>query len=86
MISAANKIPQMLTPNVIKGDVQHDEDDEKVQIKSAQDDLSECKPKQNEVGLEEILQKVNLSGTTDWDPAEQWDAHNLTHRHACIFS
>ena len=77
MISAANKIPPILTPEVIEGDVQDDEDDEKVQCKSAQVDLSASKSKQIEVDPEEILQKVDLSGTTDWDPAEQWDACNL---------
>ena len=30
--------------------------------------------------------KVNLSGTADWDPAEQWDTHNLICKYACIFS
>ena len=35
---------------------------------------------------EEILQKVDLSGTIDWDPAEQQDACNLMHGYACIFS
>ena len=36
MISSANKIPPMLAPKVVKGDVQDDKDDEKVQSKSAQ--------------------------------------------------
>ena len=43
MISAANKIPPMLTLRVIERDVQDDEDDEKVQSKPAQVDLSESK-------------------------------------------
>ena len=49
-------------------------------------DLSEYKSKQIKVDLEEILQKVDLLGTTDWDSAEQWDAHNLIHDYAFIFS
>ena len=71
MISAANNIPPKLAPKVVEGDVQEDEDDEKVQSKSAQMDLDEAKPKQIEVDPEEILQKVDLSGTRDWDPAEK---------------
>ena len=86
MISAANKVPPTLTPEVIEEDVQDDKDDEKVQCKSAQVDLSKSKSKQVEVDLEEILQKVYLSGTTDWDLAEQQDAHNLIHEYVCIFS
>ena len=58
MISAANKIPPMLTTKVIKGDVQDDKDDEKVQSKSAQVDMSESIPKQIEVDPEEIFQKL----------------------------
>ena len=58
MISVANTIPPMFTPEVIKGDVQDDEDDERVKSKSALVHLSESKPKQIEVDLEEILQKV----------------------------
>ena len=49
-------------------------------------DLSESKPNQIEVDLEEILQKIDLSGTTDWDQAEQWDTHNWICEYACIFS
>ena len=86
MISAANKIPPMLAPKVVKGYVQDDEDDEKIQSKSAQVDMDEAKPKQIEVDPEEILKKVDTSGTADWDPAEQWDACNLVCEYACIFS
>ena len=32
MISAASKIPPMLAPKVVEGDVQDDEDDEKIQV------------------------------------------------------
>ena len=49
-------------------------------------ELSKSKLKQAQVDPEEILQKADLSGTTDWDPAEQWDAHNLICEYACIFS
>ena len=67
MISVTNKIPPMLAPEVVRGDVQDGEDDEKAQSKSTQVDLDEAKPRQIEVDLEEILQKIDLSGTTDWD-------------------
>ena len=59
MISAANKIPLMLAPKVFKGDVQDNEDNEKVQSKSAQLDLDVAKSKSFEVDPEEIFQKVN---------------------------
>ena len=29
---------------------------------------------------------MDLSGTAYWDPAEQWDACNVMHEYACIFS
>ena len=48
-------------------------------------DFDEAKPKQIEVDPEEIVQKVNLSGTADWDPPEQQDAHSLIHEYVCIF-
>ena len=54
MISAANKFPPMQAPEVIKGDVQDDEDD-KIQCKSAQVELLESKSKQAKVDPEEIL-------------------------------
>ena len=41
---------------------------------------------QIQVDLEEILHKVDLSGTTDWYPDEPWDAHNLKCKYACIIS
>ena len=37
-------------------------------------------------GLEDILQKLNLSGMKDWEPSLQKAAHNLIHEFACIFS
>ena len=39
-ISAANKVPPTLAPEVIEQDIPDNEDDEKVQCKSAQVDLS----------------------------------------------
>ena len=47
----------MLAPKEIKEDIQDDEDDEKIQHKSAQVDLSESKSKQVKVDPEDILQK-----------------------------
>ena len=82
-ISAANKVPPTLAPKVIEKDIP---DDEKIQCKSAQVDLSNSKSKQVEVDPEEILQKVDLSGITDRDLAVQWEAHNLICEYACIFS
>ena len=84
-ITATNKVPPTLAPKVIEENIPDDEGDEKIQCKSAQVGLSNSKPKQVKVDTEEILQKVNLSGITDWDPAEQWEAHNLIHEYACIF-
>ena len=49
-------------------------------------DLSESKSRQTEVDPEEIIQKVDLPGTTDWDSAEQQDVHNLICEYAYIFS
>ena len=49
-------------------------------------DLSNSKSRQVQIDPEEILQKVDLAGTTDWDPAEQWEAHNLICEYTCIFS
>ena len=64
MISAVNKIPPILTPKVVEGNVQDNEDDKKVQGKSAQVDWDEAKPKQIEVDQEDTLQKVDLSWIT----------------------
>ena len=86
LISATNKVLPMLTLEMIKEDVQDNEDDEKVQCKSAQVDLSESKSKQAKVDPEEMLQKVDLFGIPDWDSAVQQDAHNLINEYACIVS
>ena len=59
MISATNKIPPMLAPTMVQGDVQDDENDEKIQGNSAQVDLDEVQPKQIEVDPKEILKKVD---------------------------
>ena len=76
MISAANKIPPMLAPKVVKGDIQDHGDEKKIQSKSAQVDLDETKPKQIEVDPEEILQKADLSGTKDQlNNGTIWEKH-----------
>ena len=85
-ISAVNKVPPTLTTKVIEENIPDDEYDEKIQCKSAQVDLSNSKSKQVKEDPEEILQKVDLLGITDWDPAEQCDACNLLSEYACIFS
>ena len=76
-ISAAGKVPPTLAPKVIEENIPDDEHDEKIQCKLTQVDLSNSKSKQVKVDPEEILQKVDLSGITDWGLAEQWEAHNL---------
>ena len=75
-ISAANKVSSTLTPKVIEENIPDDEDDEKIQCKSAQVDMSNSKSKQVKVDPKEILQKVNLLRITDWDLDEQWEACN----------
>ena len=85
-ILAANKVPPTLTPKVIEADIPDDEDDEKLQCTSVQVELLNSKSKQVKVNPEEILQKGNLSGITDWDLAEQWEDHNIICEYACIFS
>ena len=86
MVSAANKFPSILTPDVLGKNVQDDEYDEHVQCQSAQTELSESEMRQAEINPEEILQKVDFSGTTDWNSTEQQEAYNLIHEYACIFS
>ena len=84
-ISAANKVPPTLAPKVIEEDIPDDEDDGKIQCKSAQMDLLNSKSKQVEVNPEEVLWKVDLSGITDWDLDEQWETYNLICEDAYIF-
>ena len=71
---------------MLEKNVQDDEDDESVQCQSAQAELSESEIRQAEIAPEEILQKVDLSGTTDWDLTEQQKTYNLICGDACIFS
>ena len=85
MASAANKVPSILIPDVLEKNVQDDGDDESVQCQLAQAELSESEIRQAEIDPEEILQKADLSGTTDWDLIEQ-QAYNLICEYACIFS
>ena len=86
MISAANKDPSVLTPDVMERNIQDDEDDESVQCQSAQAELSTSELKQTEINPEEIIQKIDLSGTTNWNSTDQQEAYNLICEYACIFS
>ena len=54
-------------------------------IRSAQAELSESEIRKIEIDVEEILQNVDLSGTTDWNSTEQQEAYNLICEYACIF-
>ena len=67
IVLAANKVPSILMPGVLEKNVQDDKDDESIQCQSAQAELSESELRQTEMDPEEILQKVDLSGTTDWN-------------------
>ena len=86
MVSAANTVPSILMPDVLEKNVQDDEDDESVQCQSDQAEFSESEIRQAEIDPEEILQKVDLSGTTDWNSTEQQEAYNLICEYVCIFS
>ena len=86
MISAANRVPPILAPKVIEEGIQDNEDDRKIQCKSAQVDMLISRSNQVKVDLEELLWKFDLSGTTDWDLDKQWEAHNLICEYAYIFS
>ena len=55
MVSAANKVPPMMTPDVLEKNVQDDEDDESVHCQSALAELSESEIRQAEIDPEEIL-------------------------------
>ena len=79
MVSAANKVPSMLTPDVLEKNLQDDEDDESVQCQSSQAELSESEIRQVEIDPEEILQKVELLGTADQNSTEQQETYNLIH-------
>ena len=80
MVTAANIVPSTQIP-----DNQDLSENEKVQCKSAQADLSE-EIKQEETDPEDILQKVDLLGIADWDPKTQQEAQDLICECACIFS
>ena len=82
MVTAANIVPAIQIPD------KHDlKEMEEVQCKSAEADLAEREIKQDtETDLEDILQKIDLSGIADWDPTIQKEAHNLICEYVCIFS
>ena len=67
----------MLTPDVNEKNVQDDKDDESVQCQSSQAELSESEIRQTEIDPEEILQKVDLLRTTDWNSTKQQEAYKL---------
>ena len=71
---------------MLEKNVQNDKDEESVQYQSAQTELPKPDIRQTEIDPEEILQKVDLLGTTDWNSTEQQDAYNLIREYACIFS
>ena len=80
MVTVANIVPSVQIP-----DKQDLKENEEVQCKSAQADLSEGETTQEETDPEDILQKVDLLGIADWDPTVQQKAHNLICEYACIF-
>ena len=80
MVTAAHIFPSPQKP-----DLQDGKENEKVQCKSAQADLSKGEIKQEETDPEDILQKVDLSGIADWDSTVQQETHNLICDYACIF-
>ena len=70
MVLAANEASSILTPDEFKKNVQNDEDDESVHCQSAQAELSESEIRQTEIDPEEILQRIDLLRTTDWNSTE----------------
>ena len=80
MVTAANIVPSVQIP-----DIQDGKENEKVQCKSAQADLLEGEIRQEDTDPEDILQKIDLSGITDWDSTVQQEADNLIHEYAYIF-
>ena len=60
-------------------------ENEKIQCMSVQADLSGG-PSQRVTELEDILQKIDLSGIEKWDSKMQQEAWDLICEHACIFS
>ena len=81
MVTAANIVPSIQTP-----DRQELKEHEDIQCKSAHADLSEGKIHQEEIGPENIFQKIDLLVIADWDPMMQQEAQDLIHEYACIFS
>ena len=86
IVSAANKVPLILIFDVLEENVQDNENDESVQCQSAQAESPESELRQTEIDPEEILQKVDLLGTTGWNSTEWQDTYNLICEYACIFS
>ena len=60
-------------------------ENEKVQCKSAQANLSE-ESQQEATDPEDILQKVDLSRIAEWDPMIEQEAWDLICEYVCIFS
>ena len=81
MVTAAIIVPSIQIPN--KEELK---ENESVQCKSAQADLSEGKIQQEEKDPEDIFQKIDLSGIADWDPTLQLEVQDLICEYACIFS
>ena len=80
MVTAANIVPSIQIP-----DKQELKENEKVQHRSAQADLSEGMMQQQERDPEDIFQKIDLLAIADWDPMIQQEAWDLIHEHACNF-
>ena len=81
MVTAANIVLSAQTPDIPDG-----KETERVQCKSPQADLPKWEIRQEETDLEDMLQKIDLSGIMDWDSTAQWEAHSLICEYACIFS
>ena len=77
---AANIIPSIQIPST-----QDLGENEKVECKSAQANLSE-ENQQEDTAPEDILQKVDLSGMADWDPKIQQESQDLICEYTCIIS
>ena len=80
IVTAANIVPSVEIP-----DKQDLKENEEVQCKSAQADLSEGEIKQAETDPEDILQKVDLFRIVVWDPTIQQEACSIICEYACIF-
>ena len=86
MISPGNKVPSVLTPFVLEKNVQDDENNESVECQSAQAELSTYEVKQTELNPEAIMEKIEMSGITDWNSTNQQEAYNMIHEYTCSFS